>query len=457
MLKNLDKLDQITLTEELIQALPKVDLHVHLPGTISPHTAWKLGLRNKFINIKDGKWYNGPNSLDVNDPHEHYSDIFKIPETVILDEESVPQGLKYNIAPRNFKSFDATMATVQGHRYPPGGIQNEDDLQLVLRAYLKDCINQSIYYTEVQQNIRIAYHLYGDIEEEVARHKLYYFLENEVKVFAAHGVHLRFLHCFNKTRAAGLKHSTDIRSLEAVIWLQESFELTPNVFVGLESAGHEKDQSGWPIYLKAGYEAAKSLGFGCEAHGGEGIGVEHLMDVVRTLPVTRIAHGFQVIESIESIEEIKAKNVILLMSPIINLSLGGCIHYESKSNLALAHSAGGEKRYIENLDQHPIFTLLRDHKMNIGLCSDNPEIAGVPLQTLFMMLAGIKKDDYTIPTDWLKCSNPLKTGELIACLISGINAAFCDKSLKKEYLLKLEGLLRPLITEKILDQSYLSF
>lgn len=440
LMQSLEKLNQITLTAKLIKLLPKIDLHVHLPGTISPETAWKLGLRNRLITVEDGKWYNGPASLSINDPHEHYSDIFQIPETIIFDKENVPKGLRYNIAPRNFKSFDAVMATVQGHRYPPGGIQNEDDLRLVLRSYLQDCLAQNIFYTEVQQNIRIAYHIYPEVNEEMARYKLYSFLEQEVKAFAASGVHLKFLHCFNKTQAAGLPHSTDIRSLEASAWLRESQEFAPGVFVGLESAGHEKDESGWPIHLKAGYEAAASMGFGCEAHGGEGIGVEHLLDVVRTLPVTRIAHGFQIIESEQAIEEIKAKKITLLMSPIINISLGACIHHCSKTGKALSHKYGGEKQYVENLEQHPIFTLLRDHKMELGLCSDNPEISGVPIEDLFMMLAGIKIDN--TPSDWLKCANPLKTGELVACLINSAKAAFCDESIKQSYLSKLEEVLK---------------
>jgi adenine deaminase len=440
-----EKLNEIPLTSELIRTLPKVDIHVHLPGTISPRTAWKLGIRNRFITIEDGKWYNGPESLSINDPFEHYSDVFKIPEDVVFDDENIPLDLKYNIAPQNFKSFDMVMATVQGHRHPPGGIQNEDDLQLVLRAYLDDCITQNISYTELQQNIRIAYHIYPESTPEIARRKLYYFLEQEVKAFAASGVHMRFLHCFNKTQAADLPQSADIRALEAASWLQESKELVPGVFVGLESAGHEKDKSGWPVHLKAGYEAAKTMGFGCEAHGGEGVGVEHLMDVIRTLPVTRIAHGFQVIEDIEVIEEIKERGVIFVMSPIINLSLGACIHYCAKNGSPKPNTYGGEKQYVKDLDHHPLFTLLRGYKMKLTLCSDNPEIAGVPIQSLFMMLAGIEGEDYHVPSEWLKCTHPLKTGELVSCLVNGINAAFCEDSVKQNYLSKLEEVVKGVI------------
>lgn len=440
-----DKLDCIPLTASLIERLPKIDLHVHLPGTISPKTAWDLGVRNHLITVENDKWYNGPKSLDVKNPHEHYSNIFSNIDDESLDEDSRPYNLNYNIAPRNFKSFDMVMATVQGHRYPPGGIQNEDDLQLVLRSYLDDCIKQNVFYTEVQQNIRIAYHLYPNLTHEKARQRLYYFLDQEVKAFALNVVHLRFLHCFNKTKAAGVDQSTVIRSLEAAAWLQESREVAPGVFVGLESAGHEKDESGWPTHLKAGYEAAESLGFGCEAHGGEGIGVEHLMDVVRMLPVTRIAHGFQIIESVDAIEELKKTSITLLMSPIINLSLGGAIHYCLEKELPKSHSYGGEKKYINNLTQHPLFTLIREHKLKISICSDNPEIAGVPIEQLFKMLAGIKVDNPNIPLEWLECENPLKLSELILCLLNGIAAAFCENSIKQGYLMKLQEFLESLL------------
>ena len=113
---------------------------------------------------------------------------------------------------------------------------------------------------------------------------------------------------------AGDDKTTHERTLEAAGWLEEAQKIVPNVFVGIESAGHEKDESGWPVHLKAGYERVHDLGLGCEAHGGEGIGVEHMLDVAKSLPITRLAHGFQVIEDIEVIEFIKQKAITLIIS-----------------------------------------------------------------------------------------------------------------------------------------------
>jgi adenosine deaminase len=316
------------------------------------------------------------------------------------------------------------MATVQGHRHPPGGIQNESDLHFVLKMYLKDCIEQNIFYTEVQQNIKIAHQIYPQLDPKQARQKLYSFFERIVEEYKAGGVYLRFLHCFNKTQTASINQTTKERSIEAANWLRETQQFAKNVFVGIEAAGHEKDENGWPIYLKEGYEAVRALGLGCEAHGGEGIGFEHMLDVARILPVTRIAHGFQIIENEVAIEEIKQRKITLVMSPIINLVLGACI--------SSTRNGRKYKKYINNISDHPFFTLLRKYRMNLTLCSDNPQMAGVTIQTLIKILAGIS-DDY--PFNYK--TKPMTTDELIICLLNGIEAAFCEESIKQEYIHQL--------------------
>lgn len=199
------------LTQEMIDDLPVCDIHVHLPGVISPNTAWDLGLRNKLISVErkeNGEYicFSGPNSLSIEDPHEHYLDIFN--RDFQLDANGQPQNLKYAIDFESFKSFDRIMATVQGHRNPPGGIQTKDDLLFVLYRYLEECIKQKIFYTELQQNIKIAYLLFPDENRENARKQLYLLFQEVVEKFQSYGVHLRFLHCFNKTKAAGESKST---------------------------------------------------------------------------------------------------------------------------------------------------------------------------------------------------------------------------------------------------------
>ncbi|MFQ3306843.1 MAG: adenosine deaminase [Candidatus Midichloriaceae bacterium] len=423
------------LTSNMIDELPICDIHVHLPGVMSPYTAWELGVRNNFINVAkdlEGSYVysNGKNSLSISDPHEHYLDIFK--RDFVLDESGKPKNLKYNLDYESFKSFDRIMATIQGHRHPPGGIRTEDDLLFVLHNYLEECISQNIFYTELQQNIKIAYLVFPKEEEKDAREKLYLLFEGVVRKFESKGVYLRFLHCFNKTKAAGEAKSTHHRTLEAAQWLKEANNIAPGVFVGLESAGHEKDESGWPVHLKAGYEKVKDLGLGCEAHGGEGIGVEHMMDVLDTLPITRLAHGFQVLEDGEAIKKTIDSGVTLIMMPIINLNLGLCLHVkkpetEPEDFVPCSKSNGGSKIHIRELWQHPFFELFRKHKLKITLSSDNPCIGGVDIKESIKRLSGINS---LFPNQ----VTPLKAEELAVLCINGINAIFGNEDIKIEYM-----------------------
>jgi adenosine deaminase len=445
--------DLTLLTKTMIDELPICDIHVHLPGVISPQIAWDLGVRNKFISVvkeQNGEYTHssGPQSLSILDPHEHYIDIFK--SGFILDENGKPQNLEYNIDADSFKDFDRIMATTQGHRHPPGGIQTKDDMMFLLDSYLEDCVRQKIFYTELQQNIKIAYLLFPDDEAKDARKKLYLLFKDVIEKFKQKGIHLRFLHCFNKTKAAGDEKTTHERTLEAAGWLEETQEIAPNVFVGIESAGHEKDESGWPVHLKAGYEKVRDLGLGCEAHGGEGIGVEHMLDVAKSLPITRLAHGFQVIEDIEVIEFIKQKAITLIMMPIINLNLGLCLHVKQNDNneyIPCAKTKGGKKIHIRDFWEHPFFELFRKHKMKITLSSDNPNIGGVPIKDTILALAGLSSK-YKLP----KQVYPLKAEELAILCRNGIDAIFSADHIKQDY----KNLLNTWIEKHNLDQEFIN-
>ena len=447
LLKNLT-----SLTIDMASKLPICDIHVHLPGVISPNIAWNLGIRNKFITVKKEvngsySYSSGPKSLSILDPHEHYIDIFK--NDFKLDKNGNPIKLNYNIDTESFKSFDRIMATVQGHRHPPGGIQTKDDMLFLLNCYLEECVKQKIFYTELQQNIKIAYLLFPNDDQKTARKKLFLLFKDSINKFKEKGVHLRFLHCFNKTKAAGDDKSTHERTIEAASWLEEAQKITPNVFVGIESAGHEKDESGWPIHLKAGYEKVRDLGLGCEAHGGEGIGVEHMFDVVKLLPITRLAHGFQVIEDHNVIKFVKQKSITLIMMPLINLNLGLCAHMKllNDKHIPCAKSKGGKKIHIRNFWQHPFFELFRKHKMKITLSSDNPSIGGMSLKETILILTGLNKN-YKYPNEFI----PIKAEELAILCKNGIDAIFGEDKLKQDY----SKLLNNWIKENNLNEKFIN-
>ncbi|BAE81201.1 hypothetical protein [Chlamydia felis Fe/C-56] len=411
--------DNRPCTSQFIKDLPKADIHVHLPGTISTETAWELGVRNGLIKWENGRWISPP--LSNGNPHKSYSEIFKNFESIRYERDPDLSLLKYAIVSRDFASFDRIMATVQGHRHPPGGIQNENDLWLVLQNYLKQCLKDNIIYTEVQQNIRIAYAIYPFLEPQEARLRLYDLFSRASQLFQSQGIYLRFLNCFNKTGSSHLQQSTQQRSEEAAHWLDEAQSCFPDLFIGLQSAGAETCPEAVPIKLTSGYRHAYDKGFGCEAHAGEGTGFLYLRQTLQALPVQRIAHGFQAIEHLPTIHEIQEKNITLVMAPAINLILGASLHqYAGLKKIG--------KTTIDSFDSHPFFALFRNHKLSVTLSSDNPQMGGTSLQNTMLLLSGLPTDE-DLQLNCVK-SSPLTLKEIIQLNIEAIVSSFSDTKTK---------------------------
>ncbi|WP_236558946.1 adenosine deaminase [Chlamydia sp. 17-3921] len=435
--KKLPLLHMQSCTDKIIQSLPKADIHVHLPGTITPQTAWELGVKHGFLKWGSSSWLDH-RPLSSKNPHRNYSDIFLNFEDLRYKRLPDLNLLQYNISYRDFCSFDRVMATVQGHRFPPGGIQTEEDLLFILQNYLQQCLNENIFYTEVQQNIRLAHIIYPDLPPKIARYRFYQLLFQAKQLFEKHGITLHFLNCFNKTNFAGLNQTSNERSLEAALWLKESQENFPELFVGLQSAGTESCPGACPSQLVSGYMLACDNGFGCEAHAGEGTGFHYLQTTINELPVQRVAHGFQAIENPQTIEKIKNSQLTLVMSPIINLILGAAI-YQYKNNIKIG------KTLIQKIDDHPFFYLFRNQGIKIALSSDNPQMGGISLQKSMMLLAGIKPADTLFLPFEAAQQAPLQLNELILLIINSITSAFTSEEIKIRFLTRIEKFIDKLI------------
>jgi len=437
----------------MIDSCPVADIHVHAQGTIVPATAWELGLRNEFLTVADGAWRDGPNAIGQSDPVNRYSRIFCNEEggKVTLEAAGHPQSIAYNyhclpLKDDIFSGFDAVMATVQGHRHPPGGIRTDDDYRFVMRRYLDDCIANHVRYTEALQNIHIAHVLHPELPPREARARFALLCESIVADFAGRGVVLRFHHCPNKTSKSNLPGALASRSLEWTEWLEEVRETAPNIFVALNSAGHEEQEKkdGGPYAMEQAYTAARAKGFGAEAHAGEGIGVEHMLATIRSLPVTRIAHGVQVIESEDAIREVRERGITLIMMPCINVTLGSPIHVKEDPAGDMPHAkldAGGERdpsvvtKHITHLASHPLFPLLREHGLKIALATDNPGMGGRSYKEQAKLLAGI---GYDFPAGF----PPLSAEELALCNLNAIDAAFCRQEIKENFVRELSGWMK---------------
>ena len=257
----------------------------------------------------------------------------------------------------------------------------------------------------------------------------------------------------------------------------------PGIFVGMTTAGHEKREIevGGPRAMVAAYERLSALGLGGEGHYGEGAGVEHMMKAEQLLPTdTRFAHGYQVIELPAAIERMRERGIPLIMSPCININLGGVVHYkDGKPHHKLQRDpATGElvfdtrimvdphtkeetqirtprrvdgivNHYVDKLEDHPFWTLMRDNVLPIGLMSDDPQQGGVDYNVQAKMLAGIT---YNFP----KGFEPLTAEEFVHCNLNALQVAFCEPELKAQLVDTIArwikqndlNITHPLLTER---------
>jgi len=441
------------LSEAMIDSFPAVDPHIHVPGTISPQTAWDLGLRNALIHVArngEGKWevFDGPNPIGASDPVEKYSKLFisKGGHELTFDKHGRPLDLDYNYfcVPEQqdkFSGFDAIQGTTQGHRHRPGGIQTEDDYRFVMERFLESCLTQHIIYVEPSQNITIAQVIYPDLPATEARSKFFQLAKAIVADFECKGVTLRFTHCANKTGAANVPGSLKQRANDWVDWLAQAVAETPGIFVGMTTAGHEgmEIKSGGPDAMAEAYQRLKPLGLMGEGHYGEGAGVEHLDRALEVLHLTRLAHAVQMIESPGVIKKIRERDIPIIMMPYINLSLGTTVHYKDDTPHSKYLQEGTAmpdgktrdpdvvKTYLKTYEEHPFFELLREHRLPIALASDDPQQGGIDYKEQVKLLAGLT---YTFKAGF----QPLTAEELVICNLNAVHAAFCEAGVKDKLI-----------------------
>ena len=80
-------------------------------------------------------------------------------------------------------------------------------------------------------------------------------------------------------------------------------------------------------------------------------------------------------------------------------------------------------RSLKTYEDHPFFTLLREHQLPIALASDDPQQGGIDYKDQVKLLAGITykfRDGF----------QPLTAEELVICNLNAIHAAFCEATVK---------------------------
>lgn len=246
-----------------VRALPKVEIHLHLEGSIPIPALWELVRK--------------------------YDGASEVPDITTLARK-----FRY----RDFPHFLETWMWKNGY------LREYDDFTFIASAVAQDLARQNIRYVE-------AFHSPGDFHMlhglDVAR------ITEAVRAgLDEHRDAIEIRLIADLTRDFGPDRARG--------WLDDIAGTKPMQIIGIGIGGSEHDYPPEP-YEKV-YEHARSLGLRATAHAGEAAGPESVWGAVRTLKVDRVGHGTRSAEDPELVAYLHDHEIPVEMCPLSNVRTG---------------------------------------------------------------------------------------------------------------------------------------
>ena len=250
---------------DTIVTMPKVELHVHLEGSVRPETLLKLARKNGIKLPADtveglAKWYQF-----INFPH--FVDIY-----VAISE----------------------------------CMQTPDDIELVTREFLEGQAAQNILYTEATYTAYTHLHQKGlaFADQLAAINRARAWGEREL------GVKLNLI----------IDIAREVTPEQGLLTAEMAIEGHGNGVVALGLGGYEV---GHPVEkhtvsLDRAYEA----GVPCILHAGETGGADSIWGALRVGRSQRIGHGVRCLEDATLVDELRERQIPLEVCPSSNICLG---------------------------------------------------------------------------------------------------------------------------------------
>ncbi|MGB2078520.1 MAG: adenosine deaminase [Vibrio sp.] len=248
--------------EQWIQALPKVELHMHIEGSLEPELMFELAKRNQV----------------------------KIPY-------DSPQAV------RNAYQFSDLQSFLDIYYQGANVLITEDDFFDLTWAYLSRCHADNVMHTEI----------FFDPQTHTQRGIAFETVVNGIDkaLQQAHselGISSQLIMCF-------LRHLDEDSALET---LQQAIPFQDKIIgVGLDSSelGHP------PQKFQRVFAKAKAAGFIRVAHAGEEGPASNIDDAITLLDVSRVDHGVRCIDDAQLRQKLIASKMPLTVCPLSNIKL----------------------------------------------------------------------------------------------------------------------------------------
>jgi len=242
--------------------MPKVELHMHVEGSMEAETLWELAHKNNY--------------------KIEYSSI-----------EELKAAYKFN----NLTEF------IDMYMLGTRVIKSEQDLYDVCMTYFKKCVEQNIRHTEVHCDIR-TYVDYGYPADFVinALHGAF------VDAKSNYGITGGFMPCF-------IRHlGNDIAKKDLDLMLPYKDKI---LAIGLSAV-----EVGFPPSLfKDTFARVHDAGIHVIAHAGEEAPAEYIWSAIKDIKVERIDHGIRCLEDEKLIEYLQDTQLPLTVCPQSNVAL----------------------------------------------------------------------------------------------------------------------------------------
>ena len=248
--------------ETFVQALPKIELHLHIEGSLEPELMFELARRNQ-VSIPFGS------AAEVRAAYEFsnlqsFLDIYYQGANVLIEEQDF---------------FDLCW------------------------AYLLRCQQDNVLHTEIFFDPQT--HTDRGISFETVVNGLYRALEQGRTNL---GISSHLIMCFLRH----LDEESAFKTLEQALPHRDRI-----VAVGLDSA----EAGNPPKKFQRVFEAALEAGFLTVAHAGEEGPPGYIRDAISLLKVSRIDHGVRCVEDPDLVQQLIANRMPLTVCPLSNIKL----------------------------------------------------------------------------------------------------------------------------------------
>ncbi|WOH37798.1 adenosine deaminase [Thalassotalea fonticola] len=248
--------------KEFIQSLPKVELHLHLEGTLEPELMFELAKRNH---------------IDI--PFNSIAEV------------------------RGAYSFHNLQSFLDIYFQGANVLINEQDFFDLTWAYLLRCQDDNVLHTEVFFDPQT--HTERGISFETVINGIHRAL---VQGTTELGISSKLIMCF-------LRHLDEESAFKTLQQAQRHQDKI--VAVGLDSSeiGHP------PAKFERVFKQAINLGFLTVAHAGEEGEASNISEALNLLKISRIDHGVRCSEDEELVKQLVRERIPLTVCPLSNIKL----------------------------------------------------------------------------------------------------------------------------------------